>query len=325
MPPRTDLDVKTGVFDFEMKSIDDQGRFSAYFAAFGNVDRGGDVIEPGAFRNLDEFARDGWIGINHQMERLPVAYPTRVVQDAKGLLIDGQFHTTEEAQACRTVVLERVRAGKRVKGSIGYRTGPSDTRQEYVDGRQVRRIRGLDLYEASFVNLPMNPAADVVSAKSLTDEGGPDVAEKIVTIEALKSWLDVQAKAGRVLSKNNHGKLKAWHGTLATMCSEMKSLVDQYDPSKLPDDGDEPDADDKATIPPSPPLVPKEVDPRRSAGNSIPGDRGIGGAATAENRKSTPAELAALTADEARERIRKNLEDMRARAVRVQTQFALMR
>lgn len=301
----SELEVKAG--DWEVKAIDDQGGFSVYFAAFNNVDRGGDVISPGAFRNLDEFVRDGWIGINHQMERLPIGYAVRATQDAKGLLIDGRFHTTPEAQACRTVVVERMRAGKRVKGSIGYKTGAGDTRQAYVDGRAVRRIDGLDLYEASFVNLPMNPAADAVSAKSLADEGGPEVSDKVLTIEALKSWLEQQTKAGRVLSKSNHAKLKAWHGTLSAMCSDMKGLVDQYDPDN--DAADEPDGD--------PDDRPKEVDPRRSAGNSIPGDQGIGGAATARNRKAEEA-------DEVRARIQRNLDDMRARAVRVHTQFALM-
>lgn len=307
-----DLEVKAG--DCEIKAVDGQGRFSAYFAAFGNVDRGGDVISPGAFRNLDEFARDGWIGINHQMDQLPVAYPIRAIQDDKGLLIDGQFHSTPEGQACRAVVVERMRAGKRVKGSIGYKTGPGDTRQTYVNGQSVRRIDGLDLFEASFVNLPMNPAADAVSAKSLTDEGGPEVSDKVLTIEALKTWLDTQTKAGRALSKSNHAKLKAWHGTLSSMCSDIKSFIDLYDP----DGHDEPDGDegDKATSSNPPPQ--KDVDPRRSAGNSIPGDQGIGGAATAQNRKASDA-------DEVRARIQRNLDEMRARAVRVHTQFALMR
>lgn len=299
-----ELEVKAG--EWEIKAIDDQGRFSMYFAAYENIDRGDDVIASEACRNLDEFNLDGWIGINHQMERLPVGYPIRATQDAKGLLIDGQFHSTPEAQACRTVVLERKRAGKRVKGSIGYKTRPGDTRQTYVNGRAVRRIDKFDLYEASFVNLPMNPAAELVSAKSLA-EGGPGVNEKVLTIEALKSWLETQTKAGRVLSKSNHAKLKAWHGTLSAMCADMKGLVDQYDPDN--DAADEPDGD--------PDDSPKEVDPRRSAGNSIPGDQGIGGAATARNRK-------AAEDDQARARIRRNLDEMRARAVRVHTQFALM-
>ncbi len=304
--PATHADLSTKDFDCEIKSLDDAGRFRIYFSVFGNVDRAKEIVEPGAYRNLDEFARSGWVGLNHQMERLPVAYPISVIQDGKGLLVEGQFHSHPDAQDCRAVVLERMKAGKSVLGSVGYKV-ISDS-PDYVGGERIRRLNTIDLYECSFVNLPANPKAELMSAKSLE---GQNVDDKVVTIEALKSWLDVQTKAGRVLSKSNHGKLKAWHGTLTSMCTDMKGLVDQYDPDKLTDD--EPDGDE-ATQPAA-----KEVDPNRSAGNSIPGDQGIGGAATAQNRKHQSE------ADLARARIQKNLDDMRARAVRVHTNFALMR
>ena len=306
----THAELETKAFDCEIKSLDDAGRFKIYFSIFGNVDRAKEIVDPGAYRNLDEFVRSGWIGINHQMERLPIAYVTSAIQDAKGLLVEGQFHSTPEAQNCRTVVLERMRAGKSVPGSVGYKV--IDGTPDYVGGERIKRLKTIDLYECSFVNLPANPKAELMSAKSLE---GQAMDDKVLTIDALKTWLDVQTKAGRVLSKSNHGKLKAWHGTLTTMCNDMKSLVDQYDPEKLPDDDD----DDKTggdTMPP--PAHGKDVDPRRAAGNSIPGDQGIGGAATAQNMGKSEADLA-------RARIQKNLDDMRARAVRVHTQFALMR
>ena len=42
------------------------------------------------------------------------------MQDSVGLKVSGAFHSTEEAQAVRTVVRERLAAGKAVKCSIGY-------------------------------------------------------------------------------------------------------------------------------------------------------------------------------------------------------------
>ncbi len=150
--------------ELDLKSLDDDGSFVMYAAAFGNVDRGGDVIEPGAFVNLDEFVRDGWIALNHRQNDLAVGYPTAATQDTRGLRVEGKFHTTPEAQALRTVVRERLAAGKGVKSSIGYQTVRS--RQAVVDGEPVRRLEQVKIYEASFVNLPMNPEADVVSAKA---------------------------------------------------------------------------------------------------------------------------------------------------------------
>ncbi len=298
----TDLDTKD--FDCEVKSLDDAGRFKIYFSVFGNVDRAKEIVEPGAYSNLDEFVKSGWIGLNHKMDLLPIAYPISAVQDGKGLLVEGQFHSHKDAQDCRSVILERMKAGKSVPGSVGYRV-TSDS-PDYVGGERIRRLKGMDLYECSFVNLPANPRAELMSAKSL-EERGHDVEEKVVTIDALRSWLDVQTKAGRVLSKGNHGKLKAWHGTLSTMCNDMKSLVDQYDPDKL-DDGDGDEGQPTA----------KDTDPKRSAGNSLPTDQYPAGAATAENRGKSDADLA-------RARIQKNLDDMRARAVRVHLQSTLMR
>jgi HK97 family phage prohead protease len=148
----------------EFKAIGEDGTFTLYAACFGNLDRQGDIIEAGAFDNLDEFTRDGWIALNHDQQSLPIGYPTAAVQDDKGLRIEGQFHSTPEAQAVRTVARERLRAGKAVKTSIGYVT--RDESFEKSNGRMARRIKRLSVYEASFVNLPANSQAEVVDAKA---------------------------------------------------------------------------------------------------------------------------------------------------------------
>jgi len=296
-----DLDYKGCEFAF--KALDDSGRFQMYVAAFGNVDRGGDILEAGAFKNVDEYQRSGWIGVNHQMNGLPVAYPIRVVQDSRGLLIEGQFHSTQAAQECRAVVTERMKAGKQVSGSIGYKVRPNGARPDYIDGKSVRRLTDVDVYEASFVNLPMNPNANAISAKSLTSLEGLNVNDGVMTIEALKSWLDMQTKAGRVLSKANHGKLKEWHGTLTTMCNDMKTLVDTYDPDRP--DGDDGADDDKAA-----------TNQRLTAGNAIPADQNPRGAVIASDIPKSAAEIEARTA--------KAISELRARAVRAQMQFALL-
>jgi HK97 family phage prohead protease len=268
--------VETKQFDCEIKSLRDN-EFDAYFAAFNNIDRGGDVIEPGAFKNLDQFKRDGWVGLNHDMVKLPIGYPIEIVQDTKGLRVTGQFHTTPEAQSARTVIRERMAAGKSVKGSIGYKTG--ETRNEWRNGRNVRVIKSMDLYECSFVNLPMNEKADFMSVKSR--------GQKIMTLADLKAWLDLQIKAGRVLSRVNRAKLCDWHERITGMAQQIKEFLDSLD-----DEGrglgeeDLPDSEPgvgvesnraielrRAGSPPPP------DDPRRAGGNTLVGQ----GAATAES------------------------------------------
>jgi phage head maturation protease len=36
-------------FKFQVKSVNEDGTFEGYSAVYGNVDLGGDVVEPGAF------------------------------------------------------------------------------------------------------------------------------------------------------------------------------------------------------------------------------------------------------------------------------------
>jgi len=291
----TDLEtetMQTKGFDWEVKSLDDAGRFSIYFAAFGNVDRADEVIEPGAFRNLDDFVKAGWIGTNHQMNDLPVGFPVTATQDAKGLLVTGQFHSTPAAQECRTVITERYQAGKSVKGSVGYRV--LDSQQGKLAGKSIKILKNIDLFEASFVNLPANTQADLVSVKSADEPSTPegDPMPDLYSLVEVKTLLD-GLKAGRVISKVNHEKLTDYAETLDThgksacaMAQDMKSWLGQVKPPGA----DEPD-DDK---PKDKDVVPQD----RAAGNSIPADQNPHGEVTADDlarRKAAKAEqLSAL-------------------------------
>jgi HK97 family phage prohead protease len=219
------MSIEHKSFDVEFKSFGDSGEVELYAAVFNNVDRVDDVILPGAFKNLDEFARDGWLGVNHDMSGMGHATIESATQDDRGLLLTAKFHSTAEAQALRTVVKERKDRGKSVKASIGYAV--TDHAFEKREGRKVRLLKGLDIFEASIVNLPANPLAGVASVKSC----GPDV----LTLDALKALIDAETKAGRVLSRANHSRLKEWHGTLSAMADQVKEMVDAHDPDATAD------------------------------------------------------------------------------------------
>lgn len=198
-------------FDMEVKSLDDAGSFELYAACFGNVDRGGDLIEPGAFVNLAEFVKDGWIALNHLSSSLPVGIPDEAAQDAHGLKIRGRFHTTPSAQECRIVVKERMAAGKAVKCSIGYVT--IEESYEKRDGRTVRHLKKLAVFEVSFVNLPMNPVAEVTSVKGVTPRAtGPEEEDTMSESEkgavvALKRLLGLDTKRSVPISAANRAKI----------------------------------------------------------------------------------------------------------------------
>jgi hypothetical protein len=212
-------------FAVECKGLDGDGSVELYAAVFGNVDRAGEVIQPGAFKNLGEFVESGWLAVNHDWDKLPVATIDGATQDAKGLLIKAHFHSTPEAQNVRTTIKERLARGKSVKASIGYKV--TDDEQVKMDGKSIRSLKAIDIYESSIVNVPCNPAAEIVGAKSF----------KLIDADEVKDYL-IQLKAGRVLSAANLATLRKWRETArqyASLADEMDSLIAQHDPPKLTD------------------------------------------------------------------------------------------
>lgn len=269
-------------FDCAFKADDADGAFDLYAAAFSNVDRQGEVISPGAFSNLPEFVAEGVGLVNHRTGDLPVAWIESASQDSKGLRVRGRFHTTPEAQACRTVVLERMAAGKPVKCSIGYRI--DDYAIEEADGRNVLRIKSLRVYEFSFVNIPANPQAGVTSAKAAAPATEAPMHEpdepRTSLLCSVKEWLGLSTKKGRAISKANHAALStfadAMHegGTKAlemakqfrdhgkaqcALAGAMKERLKVFAPESDAEPDDEPDGDEaprgegkKSEAPPPP-------------------------------------------------------------------------
>lgn len=198
--------------DLEFKSIDaaefkfddaGNGSFSGYGSVFGNVDSYRDVVLPGAYTDtVTDFLKSGFVAVGHDWGSTPVAYPTEAREDDYGFRFSAAFHSTDEAQAARRVMRERLDAGKTVGLSIGYRVKESNDRE---DG--VRELVKLDLFEVSIVTVPANRAAVVVGAKSGSRAGLPfaehseavraAVEEYVVRAKAIAG---LRAKEGRVLS-----------------------------------------------------------------------------------------------------------------------------
>jgi uncharacterized protein len=194
----------------------EDGTVELYAAVFGNVDRQGEVIAPGAFSNLPEFVKSGWLALNHEWDDLPLASIEAATQDAKGLRIVARWHNTDDAQACRLVVKERLDRGKAVKCSIGFRT--TKDRWDDADGRRVRVLEEIELYEASIVNLPANPLAEVTAAKSLD----------------LISEAYAGLKEGRTLSARNRDRLAKCRDRMKEACIDIDELLVETEPTPNP-------------------------------------------------------------------------------------------
>lgn len=154
---------------------DDQGRFSGHAAVFGNVDRGNDLIEPGAFtKSLSENPTVPILWSHDPNE--PIGVSTHMSEDGKGLRVEGQL--AMDVQRAREIhSLMKMGAIKGI--SIGYNTVKRNFRGP------VRHLQEVKLGEFSPVVFPMNTLANVNSVKSERDEN----------VDALRDLLDFMRSA----------------------------------------------------------------------------------------------------------------------------------
>lgn len=156
-------------FKFDVKSIDEQGIFEGYAAVFNNVDLGGDVIEPGAFKKtLQENPRMPILWQHNPTE--PIGVTLEAYEDGRGLKVKGQLNL-ETTRGREAYALLKQGALKGL--SIGY-----DSVKEAWEGTK-RILKEIRLWEWSLVTFPMNPLAQVEAVKAvvpyqdlpLADEG----------------------------------------------------------------------------------------------------------------------------------------------------------
>ncbi|MFA7505288.1 MAG: HK97 family phage prohead protease [Burkholderiaceae bacterium] len=155
-------------FDLEVKLADGgaEGTIEGYGSVFGLLDRGGDIVMPGAFKaSLAEWRKkkalppmlwqhDPW---------QPIGVWTEASEDEKGLKLTGQL-VLDVAMAKEARAL--IGAGA-VKGlSIGYRT--KDHEIDRTTG--ARKLKKVDLWEISLVTFPMLPEALISGVKTSIDD-----------------------------------------------------------------------------------------------------------------------------------------------------------
>jgi HK97 family phage prohead protease len=160
--------------DGDFKILDDgpYGSFSGYASVFGNTDRQNEIVLPGAFsKTLPAFLKDGFGALNHDWSSLPIATISEAREDARGLYVKGEFHSTPDAQAARTIVRERLERGKSVGLSIGYKV----TDDEFKEGS--RHLKEVDLFEVSLVSVPANAEAGVqaIKGEQIEPQIDPDI------------------------------------------------------------------------------------------------------------------------------------------------------
>lgn len=163
------MKIKNLQIPLEIKSVSETGVFSGYGSVFHNEDSYGDVVRPGAFKkSLAEWAKKGRLPpMLWQHDRCePIGVFTKMVEDEKGLFVEGRLLIDDipQARAAYALLKEKALGGM----SIGYR----EILIEQDHDEKVTNLLELDLWEVSVVTFPANDEATVDSVKSALAGGG---------------------------------------------------------------------------------------------------------------------------------------------------------
>jgi hypothetical protein len=181
--------------DLEFKYQDDGtaiGTVSGYASVFGLLDRGGDIVAPGAFKKTlaDWKKRKAAPPMLWQHDSCaPIGTWISLEEDEKGLKVTGQLVLdVQQAKDARALVM----AGAVKAMSIGYIS--TDDTIDRATG--VRTLKAVDLWEISLVTFPMLPEALINGAKSdfdpkalerlLRDEGGLSISDAKTAISVFR-------------------------------------------------------------------------------------------------------------------------------------------
>ena len=174
---------------------EEQGIFSGYGSVFGNVDDGGDIVEPGAFTKTiaEGFERVKILAL-HNDSLLPIGRPLEVREDSKGLYIKAKISDTAMGRDVKVLLKVSVVtwAMNPEATVIGYKAAETadravklteDAAAEVKEGRKISSARLKTLKEASET---MKKAAKTLDALISEVEGEKSKSRKRYPIRGLK-------------------------------------------------------------------------------------------------------------------------------------------
>ena len=148
--------------------VTDTGAFSALAAAY-TVDRGGDRIIAGAFRETIRRWQDSgkkiplhWDHEGDAEKIIGVVDPQAMRETEKGLYVEGRLDLEESAVAREAWRLMR-------NDAAGVSFGYLATEEKQIEDEEVRELWGLDVFEITITPAPMNFDTRILSMKALAD------------------------------------------------------------------------------------------------------------------------------------------------------------
>lgn len=155
---------RSPLYDFEVKVLDEPGRFEGYASTFENVDRQGDVMLPGAFTaTLRENKGRVPILYGHLQSRV-VGFGVDATEDSKGLKVVGEFTLdSDDGRNVYAIAKHAAKLGSKLGLSIGY--GIRKDGAAWNEATGVRELKAVNLYEWSIAAVPANPRATIGRVK----------------------------------------------------------------------------------------------------------------------------------------------------------------
>lgn len=203
--------------DAEIKvSKSGKGVFSGYASVFGGVDSYDDSIMKGAYNEVIDSVMKGSgrmpkMFVNHKSYEVPVGKWTKMMEDDKGLYMEGEF-TPGNPQS--EVIKAAMQHGTVDGLSIGFRVGDYEIIE--TGGEKLRLIKSVsELPEVSIVTFPADDAAriDLASVKSSL--------EQITNIKDFESFLRDAGGFSRALATATASRAKSLFSQSESESQEM--------------------------------------------------------------------------------------------------------
>lgn len=156
---------KTSVFPFNIKAVDETGKFEGYASTFGNKDQQGDVVVKGAFQKTIAIRKGKWPILWQHDYAEPVGVNVAAEEDEKGLKVTGEMNIAspdgKKAYEWMKFAMEK---GLEVGLSIGFRI------KDFAREEGTRYLKEIALVEYSIVTFPANEEAGLTAVKSAVEE-----------------------------------------------------------------------------------------------------------------------------------------------------------
>lgn len=138
------------------------GTIEGYASVFNLLDRGGDIVVPGAFKkSLADWRKKKQLPPmlwSHNPDE-PIGVWTEISEDEKGLKVTGELILeVQQAKEAHALLKRKALSGL----SIGFRT----LEDEYDRQTGARHLKRIELWEISLCTIPMLPEAQISGVKA---------------------------------------------------------------------------------------------------------------------------------------------------------------